>query len=499
MHDREIVAAIVAGEPVGLAAAYDRYAQALYAYCQALLTEPADAADAVQDTFIVASSKVSGLREPDRLRPWLYAVARNECHRRLRARASSAPLDEAAEATGAAQDPVTNAAQAELRALVRAALSGLNPGEREIIELNLSHEIDGNDLADTLGVPRNQAHALASRARSQFGTSLGVLLVARSGREHCPELAAMLDGWDGELTALIRKRVNRHIERCEVCGERRRRELSPAMLLGLVPVALLPVSLREQVGQLLADVTPGSVAYRGSVARRAEPFAHSGFPPQVNVPPSVRWRGHPGRTAGAAAAAAAVLGGALWLLPQHTRPPAVAGRPPGAPGAAGAGPHPSASGRASGPPAGQPGAGSSSPHSGIAAAAAHPAPTRPGVALPPAPLLPAPQPASPASQPSVSVSASAPVPGMLLVSPAQVQVGLTITLTAEGGPVTYRIAVPAALAVSSSSGSLKAGQSVTVAVRVAVGQALATNVTLTVDPGPIRIVVLPLPVAPLGL
>src|ERR1700730_15564364 len=70
MRDREIVAAIVKGDPAGLAAAYDQYAQGLYDYCRSLLSEPADAADAVQDTFIVASAKVSGLREPDRLRAW---------------------------------------------------------------------------------------------------------------------------------------------------------------------------------------------------------------------------------------------------------------------------------------------------------------------------------------------------------------------------------------------------------------------------------------------
>ena len=63
-HDREIVAAILAGDPAGLAAAYDHYASALYTYCRSLLTEPADAADAVQDTFVVAASKLAGLREP---------------------------------------------------------------------------------------------------------------------------------------------------------------------------------------------------------------------------------------------------------------------------------------------------------------------------------------------------------------------------------------------------------------------------------------------------
>src|ERR1017187_1513548 len=84
MRDRDMVAAIVVGEPAGLAAAYDHYAPALYAYCRSLLSEPADAADAAQDTFVVAAGKLSGLRDPDRLRPWLYAVARNECRRWLR-------------------------------------------------------------------------------------------------------------------------------------------------------------------------------------------------------------------------------------------------------------------------------------------------------------------------------------------------------------------------------------------------------------------------------
>ena len=186
MQDREIVAAIVAGEPAGLAAAYDQYAPALHAYCRSVLSEPADAADAVQDTFIIASAKLGGLRDPDRLRSWLYAVARNQCRRRLRARASSAPLDEAGEMTDQSADVGVDAERAELRMLVGAALAGLNPGEREIIELNLRHELDGADLADALGVPRNQAHALASRARTQFETSLGALLVARTGREDCP-------------------------------------------------------------------------------------------------------------------------------------------------------------------------------------------------------------------------------------------------------------------------------------------------------------------------
>ena len=78
-----MVAAVVAGDPDGLATAYDQFAAPLFAYCRRMLPDP-DAAGAVRDTFVIATSRLEGLRDPDRLRPWLYAVARNECLRRLR-------------------------------------------------------------------------------------------------------------------------------------------------------------------------------------------------------------------------------------------------------------------------------------------------------------------------------------------------------------------------------------------------------------------------------
>jgi hypothetical protein len=40
MQDRELVAAIVAGDPDGLAEAYGRYAAPLYAYCRFMLPDP---------------------------------------------------------------------------------------------------------------------------------------------------------------------------------------------------------------------------------------------------------------------------------------------------------------------------------------------------------------------------------------------------------------------------------------------------------------------------
>src|SRR5215831_10035056 len=119
MPDSEVVASILSGDPDGLAEAYDRYAAPLFTYCCTLLREPADAADVVQDTFVIASSRLAGLRDPERLRAWLFAVARNGCLRRLRDRQAISAFDEAADVADETADVGGDAERAELRALVR--------------------------------------------------------------------------------------------------------------------------------------------------------------------------------------------------------------------------------------------------------------------------------------------------------------------------------------------------------------------------------------------
>ena len=92
-YDRQVVLAITAGDPAGIAMAYERYAAALYGYCHWMLHDSADAAESLQDTFVLAATTLSDLPEPSKLRPWLFSLARNECRRRIRPR--SVTRDEA--------------------------------------------------------------------------------------------------------------------------------------------------------------------------------------------------------------------------------------------------------------------------------------------------------------------------------------------------------------------------------------------------------------------
>jgi len=75
VEDRALVAAMISGDPRGLDGAYRRYAPQLRAYCGSLLGDGEAAADAVHDTFVLAGERIGQLRDPDRLRPWLYTIA----------------------------------------------------------------------------------------------------------------------------------------------------------------------------------------------------------------------------------------------------------------------------------------------------------------------------------------------------------------------------------------------------------------------------------------
>jgi RNA polymerase sigma factor (sigma-70 family) len=536
MHDSEVAAAIVAGDPDGLAEAYDRYAAPLYTYCRSLLREPADAADAVQDTFVIAASKLAGLRDQSRLRPWLYAVARNECHRRLRDKASAATsaLDQVPEMSDESADVAEGAERAEraeLRALLRSAVRGLGASEQDLIQLQLRQELDVAEIAAMLGVSRNHAHALLSRARAQLEVCMGALLVARSGRGDCEALGALLEDWDGQLNVLMRKRINRHIERCPACTERKRRELAPALLLGLapLPIAVMPPGLRTQVLRLVSSDAPGAVAHRASVAKRADMSGPGGFPKPLDPPKSAWWqaRSVQGAAAAAVVVAAAVLvilavtgafgthPGQLSALSHGTSsagagpgssggtasasPPGRAGGPgsSGSPGSPG-GPGSSANATASGAPGVSPStaAGGTTPAGGGPSPSAQPSSHGPSPSHSPSPSR---TPSPPAS--STTAPPPPPPPGTLRVAPRTIVVsalsGVSLTLTASGGPVSWSVTESAGLigqlSVAPSSGRLQAGQSTTVSVNVSggllglavprTGGGVCVGCQLTINPG----------------
>lgn len=160
MRDVEAVGSIIAGNPGGLADAYDEYADALYAYCRSMLGDPERADNAVLAAFVIAAARAEGLREPERLRAWLFAIARNAC---LRARGGAGRTPAPEPGPRAPRTGIAIGTGAELQ-LLRAAIDGLDPPEHDIVSL-LWHGLGTGDVALALCVPADRVRTALSRAR----------------------------------------------------------------------------------------------------------------------------------------------------------------------------------------------------------------------------------------------------------------------------------------------------------------------------------------------
>ncbi|HSZ43277.1 MAG TPA: sigma-70 family RNA polymerase sigma factor [Trebonia sp.] len=452
----------------GLAAVYERYADYLYIYCRFLLREPADAVDAIEDTFLVAVERLPGPPDDDWLRPWLFAVARNACLSRLKSGQAAAAAERVAE-------------DDDDRALLFAALRGVSPAARDVIGL-LWHGLEIAEISSVLAISRDDALSLFSRARDQLELCAVTLSVVRAGQRACPGLRAETGDWDGHLTVPLVRKLSRHIDRCAACGAQRQEELRPALLLSLTPAALLGAAvtdealrrasvstwaLRRGVLGTAADPSSGAAAVRATACGRQGSFREDGFPKPLETVAGGGLR-NPRVRIGVAAAGVAAVAVAGIAIASAGGPPArpasasggFAGLTQGGGGTVSAlgGTRPSGGASPSVPPSASP---SASPSSS-ASASPSATPSRPASPTVSASRHASPSPSASASSPSPSPSASPAisVPSDVTLQPDQGQWPPewqgTLTVTVSGGSLSWSIEPDRGLSFSQASGSSSA-------------------------------------------
>jgi RNA polymerase sigma factor (sigma-70 family) len=118
------------------------------------------AADAVQDAFVRALSRVGTLRSRGALEAWVWKIVLNEARRRSAAR--PAPEVEVAEvpATSGDGDPRV--------AAVRAVLGALPARQREVVFLRYFADLDEASIASTLGIRRGTVAATLYRVHGRI-------------------------------------------------------------------------------------------------------------------------------------------------------------------------------------------------------------------------------------------------------------------------------------------------------------------------------------------
>jgi RNA polymerase sigma factor (sigma-70 family) len=185
---------------------YDRYHQDLYRFCLAMVGNPPDAQDALQNTMIKVLRGLPGEKRQIKLKPWLYRIARNESVEILRRRRDSTELDPE-------QMPVAAVTEtAEARERLRTLLADLEQlPERQRAAL-VMRELSGLDF-DQIGTAFGSSAAVARQTLYEARLSLRQLDAGREMR--CAEVMQELSDADGRVTR--RREIQGHLRTCADC------------------------------------------------------------------------------------------------------------------------------------------------------------------------------------------------------------------------------------------------------------------------------------------
>lgn len=127
--------------------------------CGAIALDDGD--DALQDTMMIVTRKLGGLRNPAALRGWARRIAVREAVRTT-ARGRAIPTDPATFDHQPEIDPASTAVE------VRAVLAELAPEQRAILVLRHLDERSETEMAEILGVAPGTVKSRLHRARASF-------------------------------------------------------------------------------------------------------------------------------------------------------------------------------------------------------------------------------------------------------------------------------------------------------------------------------------------
>jgi RNA polymerase sigma-70 factor (ECF subfamily) len=118
------------------------------------------AEDAVQSAWLVAWGKLSTLRDPERVRPWLLAVTANEARQLFRRRHGPVVEIDVAVPGDDRGDPSTGIERLDLRR----ALAHLTPDDRTLLAMHYAVNLSSDELGAALGTSPSTARKRVSRA-----------------------------------------------------------------------------------------------------------------------------------------------------------------------------------------------------------------------------------------------------------------------------------------------------------------------------------------------
>ncbi len=179
--DAGLVAQAQSGKLGAFEALVRRHGQLIYRTLTAILGDPADAQDAMQDTLLSAFKHIGGFEGRSKFSTWLVSIARNTAVQRLRRGKLFESLDEdeyneerdfhPRQVRAWQDNPEQCCSKSEMRQLVERGILALPANYRVVVMLRDIQQLSTDEVARQLGlsVPAVKTRLLRGRAQSRAG------------------------------------------------------------------------------------------------------------------------------------------------------------------------------------------------------------------------------------------------------------------------------------------------------------------------------------------
>jgi RNA polymerase sigma-70 factor (ECF subfamily) len=166
----ELIAQSLNGDHDAYAELINRYKNAVYYHCFAIVRDEAASEDLAQETFVTAFYKLRLYNGKYRLSTWLFKISTNKCLNYLKRRAKDYVIDDKILESIASPHPGPPAEYANSE--LHQAVSALKPKYRSVISLYYWQGLDYKETAQAMGAPINSVRVWLKRAKQELRKEL---------------------------------------------------------------------------------------------------------------------------------------------------------------------------------------------------------------------------------------------------------------------------------------------------------------------------------------
>jgi len=164
--DAQVVRDVLAGDRDAYRLLVRRYADVLHGHALRMVGSQDVAADMVQAAFVQGYKKLASCRNPDQVGGWLFRILANRCRDHLRSpRRRDIPLQVLPDIPERRGDPSEEAAHAEIRGRLQAALERLTPEQREAFVMRHLEGLSYEEIAAVMNLSVASLKMRVHRAR----------------------------------------------------------------------------------------------------------------------------------------------------------------------------------------------------------------------------------------------------------------------------------------------------------------------------------------------